>query len=607
MPGKFRGKAGDGVEKYDGAGRLYPGGVRLKKIRSILLSPPGRRCGNLVFAVLVLAVFWYARNLRNAEIAAPAPETPPNILSTSPKYDRIAGFGGPVPARIVLDSASGKIDRIEFPPNAEDPEYWRQVLASGVFDRYRNLTPAEAAALPIDVVTGATFSSRAAQETIRERLAEAAALPPPVRPSIRWNWTDAAVILLLLGNLYCFFRPLRGRYRQIQLTANLFLLGFLAHGGLSLAQVAGWVRSSPHWTLSVPLLLFSAVILLALARGKNFYCSGVCPFGCAQELTAKLGRAVGVPQRLESFRFGSRLRRIVLGATVLALVCGIPFLPYEPFPAFAPGASWWMILSAFLLVALSLFRPRLWCRWFCSCGALLDFFCRTDLKPKPLDGGTKMNFERVVILALLLLLALALIRPGGAAASGGGTPVEPERRPDVLEVIHSRKSVRAYTKEPVMLPELETLVRAGFAAPTGANAQPWAFIIVTDRAKLDALAEVMPYGKMLKSAPGAVVVCGVSSQFRTGEAREMWVQDCSAATENILLAAEGTGLGAVWLGVFPYRERSAGVASVLGLPDDIIPFSIVSVGRPTGVEKPKDKYRPERIFLQQWGLPYPVK
>ena len=137
MPGKFRGKAGDGVEKYDGAGRLYPGGVRLKKIRSILLSPPGRRCGNLVFAVLVLAVFWYARNLRNAEIAAPAPETPPNILSTSPKYDRIAGFGGPVPARIVLDSASGKIDRIEFPPNAEDPEYWRQVLASGVFDRYR--------------------------------------------------------------------------------------------------------------------------------------------------------------------------------------------------------------------------------------------------------------------------------------------------------------------------------------------------------------------------------------------------------------------------------------------------------------------------------------
>ena len=77
--------------------------------------------------------------------------------------------------------------------------------------------------------------------------------------------TMSAVILLLLGNLYCFFRPLRGRYRQIQLTANLFLLGFLAHGGLSLAQVAGWVRSSPHWTLSVPLLLFSAVILLALA------------------------------------------------------------------------------------------------------------------------------------------------------------------------------------------------------------------------------------------------------------------------------------------------------------------------------------------------------
>lgn len=85
MPGKFRGKAGDGVEKYDGAGRLYPGGVRLKKIRSILLSPPGRRCGNLVFAVLVLAVFWYARNLRNAEIAAPAPGDSPEYFVDEPE------------------------------------------------------------------------------------------------------------------------------------------------------------------------------------------------------------------------------------------------------------------------------------------------------------------------------------------------------------------------------------------------------------------------------------------------------------------------------------------------------------------------------------------
>ena len=154
------------------------------------------------------------------------------------------------------------------------------------------------------------------------------------------------------------------------------------------------------------------------------------------------------------------------------------------------------------------------------------------------------------------------------------------------------------------MPELRDLVRAGFAAPTAGNARPWAFVIVTDRAKLDALADAMPYGKMLKKAPAAIAVCGVESAFRSGESREMWVQDCSAATENILLAAEGTGLGAVWLGVYPYKDRSASISSILKLPEGIVPFSLISVGHPAGTEKPKQKYDPSRLFLQQWGMPF---
>ena len=109
---------------------------------------------------------------------------------------------------------------------------------------------------------------------------------------------------------------------------------------------------------------------------------------------------------------------------------------------------------------------------------------------------------------------------------------------------------------------------------------------------------------MLKKAPAAIAVCGVESAFRSGESREMWVQDCSAATENILLAAEGTGLGAVWLGVYPYKDRSASISSILKLPEGIVPFSLISVGHPTGTEKPKQKYDPSRFFLQQWGMPF---
>lgn len=227
-----------------------------------------------------------------------------------------------------------------------------------------------------------------------------------------------------------------------------------------------------------------------------------------------------------------------------------------------------------------------------------------------------MSYERIVILILLLLLAAALFRPQPVvtvSAPKAEARTVPEAvpppsvksgLPDVLTVIHQRKSVRAYTNEPVGLPELRELVRAGFAAPTAGNAQPWAFVIVTERAKLDALADAMPYGKMLKKAPAAIAVCGVESAFRSGETREMWVQDCSAATENILLAAEGTGLGAVWLGVYPYKDRSASISSILKLPEGIVPFSLISVGHPTGAEKPKQKYNPSRLFLQQWGMPF---
>lgn len=226
-----------------------------------------------------------------------------------------------------------------------------------------------------------------------------------------------------------------------------------------------------------------------------------------------------------------------------------------------------------------------------------------------------MSYERIVILILLALLAVSLFRPQTVVTSAAApevktpqdaaqSPAVKSAAPDVLTVIHQRKSVRTYTKDPVGLTELHELVRAGFAAPTAANARPWAFVVVTDRAKLDALADAMPYGKMLKKAPAAIAVCGVSSAFRPGETREMWVQDCSAAAENILLAAEGTGLGAVWLGVYPYKDRSASVRSILKLPEDIVPFCLISIGRPAGVEKPKNKYDPSRLFFQQWGTPF---
>lgn len=171
---------------------------------------------------------------------------------------------------------------------------------------------------------------------------------------------------------------------------------------------------------------------------------------------------------------------------------------------------------------------------------------------------------------------------------------------DALSVIHSRKSVRQYTGEKVSRDDLVTLLKAGMAAPSAVNKQPWVFVAVTDGATLARLAEKLPYTKMIVKAGACIVVCGDMSKALSGAEREFWIQDCSAASENILLAAESMGLGAVWSGMYPLQDRVDHVRSVLGLPDTVIPLNIIAVGRPKGVEKPQNKFNEANIHWEKW-------
>ncbi len=165
-----------------------------------------------------------------------------------------------------------------------------------------------------------------------------------------------------------------------------------------------------------------------------------------------------------------------------------------------------------------------------------------------------------------------------------------------LEVIHNRKSVRHFTDQPVSKDQLETLVRAGMAAPTAVNRQPWAFYVITARETLDALGEQLPYAKMLFQAQAAIVVCGDMEKAGNLKDKGYWVQDCSAATENILLAAESIGLGAVWTASYPYNDRTKAVIRELDLPENHIPLNVIPIGYPTGEDKPKDKWKPGNVF-----------
>ncbi|BAX81074.1 flavin reductase [Labilibaculum antarcticum] len=169
---------------------------------------------------------------------------------------------------------------------------------------------------------------------------------------------------------------------------------------------------------------------------------------------------------------------------------------------------------------------------------------------------------------------------------------------ETLEVIHNRKSVRHFTDQPVSKEQIETLLRAGMAAPTAVNRQPWAFYVVTERETLDTLSQQLPYAKMLSQVQAAIVVCGDMEKAGNLKDEGYWVQDCAAATENILLAAESIGLGAVWTASYPYDDRTKAVIKALNLPEKYIPLNVIPIGYPTGEDVPKDKWKAENVIWQ---------
>ena len=170
---------------------------------------------------------------------------------------------------------------------------------------------------------------------------------------------------------------------------------------------------------------------------------------------------------------------------------------------------------------------------------------------------------------------------------------------NTLSVIHSRKSVRHFTSQPVSRDDLLTLVKAAMAAPSSKNEQPWSFVIVTQRQTLESLAQRLPYAQMLLKAQAAIIVCGDMNKPKD-PAKSLWVQDCAAAAQNILLAAEAMGLGAVWTAAYPYPDRIAAVVQTLNFPAHAIPLCVIPVGYPDGSDKPKNKWKEENVKWEAW-------
>jgi nitroreductase len=168
---------------------------------------------------------------------------------------------------------------------------------------------------------------------------------------------------------------------------------------------------------------------------------------------------------------------------------------------------------------------------------------------------------------------------------------------DAIEAILSRRSIRRYTPQPVPEGVVEQLLEAAMSAPSAGNEQPWQFVVITDRRTLDEIPGFHPYAEMVKEAPVAILVCG---DLRLEKYKDHWVQDCSAATQNLLLAAHAKGLGAVWVGIYPTEERILRVRKLLGLLRHVVPLCLVPVGHPAERVPREERYDGSRVHQNRW-------
>jgi len=166
-----------------------------------------------------------------------------------------------------------------------------------------------------------------------------------------------------------------------------------------------------------------------------------------------------------------------------------------------------------------------------------------------------------------------------------------------MKAILNRRSIRKYTQEPVPDGVIKELLEAAMSDPSAGNEQPWEFVVINDRQILNEIPKFHPYSQMLKEAPVAILVCGDLNQQKYDG---YWVLDCAAATENILIAAQDKGLGAVWLGIYPAEERIEGMRKLLGIPDHVVPVALIALGYPAEHKEPANRFNPNKIRYNKW-------
>lgn len=552
------------------------------------------------------------------------------LVHTFPQAAHIIGYASNLPILIGLD-ADEKIVGIVLQANGETPGFINRLEKQQFFNTWDRMPASEVVNGRFDAVTRATMTTQATIDGLKLRLGSYLALEQErKRVEFRMLMLEILAWFFLALSLAGAAFPARlARYRTLLLILAVLLPGFALGRFVSLELIRVWaVNGIPFAAQPYLALVLILCFVLPFFTGRSWYCSWYCPYGAAQELLGRVFKRKLNPGGawLELLKW---VRSGFLTGIVFLLIIGtkLDLSLVEPFPAFMfRSAADSVIILALVFLVLSLFIRKPWCNFVCPSGQIVELVrtwplkknAATDLKEK-----NRMKFQEIISLLLAVALAFTVLNSGGrvAVVEGEKSQIREETakmsEPDtktvkkddeknvamtVFKNIYERKSVRNYTGRQVSKEQLGMLVKAGMAAPTGRNVQPWQFIAVNDKAVLEKLTEALPYAKMLASAGAAIVVCGDLEIARAGNTEQLWVQDCSAATQNILLAAESMGLGAVWTAAHPYEDRIKAVVEALQLPEHVVPLNVIPVGYPTGVDKPKDKWKPERLHWNGFKL-----
>ena len=169
----------------------------------------------------------------------------------------------------------------------------------------------------------------------------------------------------------------------------------------------------------------------------------------------------------------------------------------------------------------------------------------------------------------------------------------------IIEAIFQRRSIRKYTEQAVEAEKLDLLLQAGMAAPSAMNCKPWEFIVVTQPETMAQFRKRLTFGD--RNAPAAIAVCANPGLSANPAARLFWQQDCSAAVQNIMIAAVSLSLGTVWIGIHPVKTFVQTVRKILKIPRGVTPLCLVYVGYPLEPKAARTQYDENRVFRETYA------